>query len=66
MLSALTKMRNATIKSSSGLQEGERIVSGGNFLIDAEAQVQGALRNFGEEQAPGSIGSDSSGSIGEK
>jgi Cu(I)/Ag(I) efflux system membrane fusion protein len=50
----------------SGLQEGERIVSGGNFLIDAEAQVQGALRNFGEDQAPGSIGSDSSGPIGEK
>jgi len=50
----------------SGLQEGERIVSGGNFLVDAEAQVQGALRNFGEEQVPGSIGSDSSGSIGEK
>jgi membrane fusion protein, copper/silver efflux system len=49
-----------------GLQEGERIVSGGNFLIDAEAQVQGALRNFQEEQAPGSIGSDSSGQIGEK
>ena len=49
-----------------GLQEGERIVSGGNFLVDAEAQVQGALRNFGEERAPGSIGSDSSGSIGEK
>jgi membrane fusion protein, copper/silver efflux system len=50
----------------SGLQEGERIVSGGNFLVDAEAQVQGALRNFGEEQAPGSIGSDGSGSIGGK
>jgi membrane fusion protein, copper/silver efflux system len=49
-----------------GLQEGERIVSGGNFLINAEAQVQGALRNFQEEKAPGSIGSDSSGPIGEK
>ena len=49
-----------------GLQEGERVVSGGNFLIDAEAQVQGALRNFQEEQAPGSIGSDSSGPSGEK
>jgi membrane fusion protein, copper/silver efflux system len=32
-----------------GLQEGERIVSGGNFLINAEAQIQGILRNFGEE-----------------
>jgi Cu(I)/Ag(I) efflux system membrane fusion protein len=29
-----------------GLQEGERIVSSANFLIDAEAQVQGALRDF--------------------
>src|SRR5258707_835714 len=37
-----------------GLQEGERIVSGANFLIDAEAQVQGALRDFGEEKAPAS------------
>jgi membrane fusion protein, copper/silver efflux system len=35
-----------------GLQEGERIVSGGNFLIYSEAQVQGVLRNFGEEKAP--------------
>jgi membrane fusion protein, copper/silver efflux system len=33
----------------SGLQEGERIVSSANFLIDAEAQVQGALTSFGEE-----------------
>jgi Cu(I)/Ag(I) efflux system membrane fusion protein len=50
-----------------GLREGERVVSGGNFLIDAEAQVQGALRNFQEEeQAPGTIGSDSSGPIGGK
>jgi membrane fusion protein, copper/silver efflux system len=49
-----------------GLQEGERVVSGGNFLIDAEAQVQGALRNFQEEQAPGSIGSDGPGPSGEK
>jgi membrane fusion protein, copper/silver efflux system len=49
-----------------GLQEGERIVSSGNFLIDAEAQVQGALRNFGEEKARGSIDSDGSGPIGEK
>jgi Cu(I)/Ag(I) efflux system membrane fusion protein len=29
-----------------GLQEGERIVSSANFLIDAEAQVQGAMRDF--------------------
>jgi membrane fusion protein, copper/silver efflux system len=46
-----------------GLQEGERIVSGGNFLIDAEAQVQGALRNLGEEETPGSIGATSCGAI---
>jgi Cu(I)/Ag(I) efflux system membrane fusion protein len=32
-----------------GLREGERIVSSANFLIDAEAQIQGALRDFGEE-----------------
>jgi membrane fusion protein, copper/silver efflux system len=49
-----------------GLQEGERIVSGGNFLINAEAQVQGALRNFGEEKARGSVDSNGSGPIGEK
>jgi Cu(I)/Ag(I) efflux system membrane fusion protein len=32
-----------------GLQEGEHIVSSANFLIDAEAQVQGALKDFGSE-----------------
>jgi RND family efflux transporter MFP subunit len=32
----------------SGLQEGERVVSSANFLIDAESKVQGALRDFGE------------------
>jgi Cu(I)/Ag(I) efflux system membrane fusion protein len=32
------------------LQEGERIVSSANFLIDAEAQVQGAVRDFGAER----------------
>jgi Cu(I)/Ag(I) efflux system membrane fusion protein len=37
---------------TSGLREGDRIVSSANFLIDAEAQVQGALRDFGEEKAP--------------
>ena len=30
----------------SGLAEGERIVSSGNFLIDSEARIQGALRDF--------------------
>jgi len=32
---------------TSGLQEGERIVSSANFLIDAEAQVDGAVKDFG-------------------
>ena len=33
-----------------GLQEGDRIVSSANFLIDAESQVQGALKDWqGEE-----------------
>jgi RND family efflux transporter MFP subunit len=31
-----------------GLHEGERVVSRANFLIDAEAQIQGAIRDFGE------------------
>jgi multidrug efflux pump subunit AcrA (membrane-fusion protein) len=30
----------------SGLQEGERVVASGNFLIDAESQVQGAVKSF--------------------
>jgi Cu(I)/Ag(I) efflux system membrane fusion protein len=30
----------------SGLSEGERVVTSANFLIDAEAQVQGAVKNF--------------------
>lgn len=32
-----------------GLQEGERVVSSANFLIDAEAQVQGALKDFRDD-----------------
>lgn len=31
----------------SGLREGEQVVSSANFLIDAEAKVQGALKDFG-------------------
>ena len=31
-----------------GLKEGERVVSSANFLIDAESQIQGALKNFGQ------------------
>lgn len=34
----------------SGLQEGDRIVASGNFLIDAESQVQGALKDWQGEQ----------------
>jgi membrane fusion protein, copper/silver efflux system len=36
----------------SGLREGDRIVASANFLIDAESQVQGALKDWeGEEPA---------------
>ena len=30
----------------SGLKEAERVVTSANFLIDAEAKVQGALKSF--------------------
>ena len=30
----------------SGLKEGERVVNSANFLIDAEAKVQGALKSW--------------------
>ena len=30
----------------SGLNEGERVVTSANFLIDAEAKVQGALKSW--------------------
>src|SRR5713101_5328601 len=36
----------------SGLQEGERVVSSANFLIDAESKVQGALKEFEEAEKP--------------
>ena len=29
-----------------GLREGERVVSSGNFLVDAESKVQGALKSW--------------------
>jgi Cu(I)/Ag(I) efflux system membrane fusion protein len=34
----------------SGLQEGERVVASGNFLIDAESQVEGAVKSFDAPQ----------------
>jgi RND family efflux transporter MFP subunit len=37
----------------SGLQENERVVASANFLIDAESKVQGALKDFGNEQKAG-------------
>ncbi|HEX3624476.1 MAG TPA: efflux RND transporter periplasmic adaptor subunit [Verrucomicrobiae bacterium] len=30
----------------SGLNEGERVIASGNFLIDAESQIQGALKSW--------------------
>lgn len=36
-----------------GLAEGERVVASANFLIDAEAKVQGALKSFEEPAATG-------------
>jgi Cu(I)/Ag(I) efflux system membrane fusion protein len=36
---------------TAGLKPGERVVASANFLIDAEAQIQGALQNFSEEKA---------------
>jgi membrane fusion protein, copper/silver efflux system len=38
-----------------GLQEGDRIVASANFLIDAESQVQGALKDWQGEQPEGSL-----------
>src|ERR1700757_3047755 len=35
-----------------GLMEGDRIVDSANFLIDAESQVQGALKDWEGEQQP--------------
>ncbi len=35
-----------TYEVRAGLREGERVVSSANFLIDAEAKVQGALKSF--------------------
>ena len=38
---------------NAGLSEGERVVASANFLIDAEAKVQGALKSFEEPAATG-------------
>jgi Cu(I)/Ag(I) efflux system membrane fusion protein len=42
----------------SGLQEGERVVSSANFLIDAEAQVQGIVKDFRDDGTPTGTGSE--------
>jgi Cu(I)/Ag(I) efflux system membrane fusion protein len=34
-----------------GLKEGDRIVASATFLIDAEAQIQGALKDFDSTEA---------------
>jgi Cu(I)/Ag(I) efflux system membrane fusion protein len=39
-----------------GLEEGERVVSCANFLIDAEAQLRGAVKDFEEKNSIGSDG----------
>jgi hypothetical protein len=38
------------------LEEGERVVSSANFLIDAEAQLRGAVKDFEENNSIGSDG----------
>jgi len=48
---------------TSGLRNGERIVSSANFLIDAEAQLQGAVKDFGEGKTLNSVGSEGPASI---
>jgi Cu(I)/Ag(I) efflux system membrane fusion protein len=37
------------VEVKSGLVENERVVASANFLIDAEAKVQGALKSFEEQ-----------------
>lgn len=32
----------------SGLKEGDRVVSGANFLIDSESRIQGVLKTWGD------------------
>jgi membrane fusion protein, copper/silver efflux system len=43
--------RNADrVEVLSGLTEGERVVSSGNFLIDAESNLQAAIQQFGKQK----------------
>lgn len=43
--------RNADrVEVLAGLAEGERVVSSGNFLIDAESNLQAALQQFGQKK----------------
>jgi membrane fusion protein, copper/silver efflux system len=42
--------QNSYYEVVSGLQEGDRIVDSANFLIDAESQVQGALKDWQGEK----------------
>jgi Cu(I)/Ag(I) efflux system membrane fusion protein len=44
-------MRNADrVEVLSGLNDGERVVASGNFLIDAESNLQSALQSFGAKK----------------
>jgi Cu(I)/Ag(I) efflux system membrane fusion protein len=43
--------RERCYQVTGGLQEGERVVCSANFLIDAEAQLQGAMKDFEEKNS---------------
>jgi membrane fusion protein, copper/silver efflux system len=47
------QQQNSYYQVVNGLQEGDRIVTSANFLIDAESQVQGALKDWQEEHSQG-------------
>src|SRR5205814_2056982 len=40
------------VEIKDGLVQGERVITSANFLIDAEAKVQGALKSFEEPPQP--------------